>query len=601
MLLLLTNLIQLFMKKRISTLVMGVLALITSSLSMESQNATYDVLNPIVNVNKSGFSDLTINWINPDKYYQIELSNATTVREATPQAYLAVRRNPQSGELYLYEEGYSSNLNMSLWKITTVRHGVAGYTYTLTNKATGFELTFNDAMVDEYPRVLPLTTDVTEWQWYSDPDVSGTSSKLGFVPFYAYNHDGSKIIGLTSFASDGTISVKSIAQAGFQDRDAAKEFLQLRVVEARPRVLNADEVNTMIDASNQAYGVLFKSSPKVSNDLFGTKIKAEQLNPSVFPTVEETHADYSSYAGYSIFLMRKSDGTYFRVDPDSTYDYNTLPIANGGFKVGFAPLKGLDKNVIHEAVDTTVAKLNAANPEEVDPLIARYLWRVTYYPTPDSLVLEPFNASSISKFDKQSGKKWLESGLTKASMFNFFNTINRGIPHEDGILSINEGTGPGGNLPNNVNFSKDENAVVALTIYNEGNGSYDSKPVLTVGTARNVVGYNEISEETTIVNANVNLTDGIANMGIKVSFDSKYNYLTRATLPTGLYFIQLASTSNNDLFRKAGKYYVDNHSWYYDVRLPYELPELCSHACHTMVCFAGFLPCKWWDSESTNP
>ena len=30
-----------------------------------------------------------------------------------------------------------------------------------------------------------------------DPDVSGVANgTLGFVPFYAYNHDGSKVIGL---------------------------------------------------------------------------------------------------------------------------------------------------------------------------------------------------------------------------------------------------------------------------------------------------------------------------------------------------------------------------------------------------------------------
>jgi hypothetical protein len=46
------------MNKKLFTLAVSALALLTCSWSAKAQSATYDVLNPIVNVNKSGFSDI---------------------------------------------------------------------------------------------------------------------------------------------------------------------------------------------------------------------------------------------------------------------------------------------------------------------------------------------------------------------------------------------------------------------------------------------------------------------------------------------------------------------------------------------------------------
>ena len=100
------------MNKKLFTLLVSVLALLTCSWSAKAQSATYDVLNPIVNVNNSGFSQLTINSINPDKYYQIEISNVKD-GDATVQHYLTVRRDPQKGELYLYAEQICCKLSSS--------------------------------------------------------------------------------------------------------------------------------------------------------------------------------------------------------------------------------------------------------------------------------------------------------------------------------------------------------------------------------------------------------------------------------------------------------------------------------------------------------
>jgi hypothetical protein len=505
------------MNKKLFTLLVSVLALLTCSWSAKAQGVTYDVLHPVVNANQSGLSELTVNSINPDKYYQIELTKAQTDAPGA-QAYLVVNRDQETGELFIARD-LTPNLNASLWKISFKKEGVAGYVYTLTNKATGFELTFNDAKVTDESSVLPLATDVTEWQWYSDPDVSGTSSKLGFVPFYAYNHDGSKVIGLDYYGSSSEIGVKYVAKADFRDRDAASEFLQLRVVEALPIVLGADEFNSMIDASNGGKAAILKSDPKVANALFGTKITAEEVSDDALD---------GDYANFNLLLG--AGGKYFRVAPDSTYDYKALLSNNGGFKVGFAPLVKIKAGTKLDLSDQDTTSTGLSSTTfTLDALTARYLWRATYYPTQDSLLLEPLNASSVSTYDKQSGTTWIHSQASKAGITHFFNTVNAGTAYENTAAE----SGNKVDKANNVIFNKLAGKVVSLIIYNNTvSGAYDETGVLTIGQEP---------------------------LGIRVSFASKYNYLTRATLPTGLYFIQLASKSDNNLFRKAGKYYVDNH------------------------------------------
>jgi hypothetical protein len=227
----------------------------------------------------------------------------------------------------------------------------------------------------------------------------------------------------------------------------------------------------MIDASNGGKAIL-KSDPTVANELFGQKIKAEPVASAALAgnnNGADQDAVSNAFYGFANFLANE-DGNYFMVNTDTTYDYVTLPVANGGFRVGFAPLKGIKDGA---AIDTTVAKINAnASAKTVDALIARYLWRITYYPTPDSLVLEPLNASSVSKFDKQSGMTWIKSKQASATISQFYNTVNAATAALDGEAS---------DAAHSVNFNKAAKAVVALTIYNRGNGSYDQSSVLTVG------------------------------------------------------------------------------------------------------------------------
>ena len=64
-----------------------------------------------------------------------------------------------------------------------------------------------------------------------------------------------------------------------------------------------------------------------------------------------------------------------------------------------------------------------------DPLEARYFWKVTYYATNDSVVLEPLNASRMIGSDMKDKKAFEETELAEHWAKNFLNTVNQGISY----------------------------------------------------------------------------------------------------------------------------------------------------------------------------
>ena len=552
------------MNKKLFTLAVGVFAMLAGSLSVNAQlqaTATAKEAPYASRLVNAGQDTRTTTKINPDYWYQIRINPTdATAAASDTDLYLTMQRDRKTGVLALVAKKYASlvgvatdqgetgaKMNESLWKIKVIKKDVSGYVYTLTNKASGEVLSFNDGMT--YGDVTPeaMVSDLNLWQWYSD-DEATTGGILGAVPLYAYNHKGDAVFGLVKQSGSRTIAdgdiltAKKLEKSAFTDRDNSKQYCALQLVVAGPRVLDADEINSMIDSYDLTDSVSLKAVTTPAGKVIAGGIFSDNVS-----AVQEDTANLAANAKGFAILFKNGEDKYFRVDPDKTYDPATLPTANGGFQLNFAAY-----SKVKNGGTSTGTFEEATVGDPIDALMARYHWRVTYYPTPDSLVLEPLNASAKSFRDQQDGLTWYQSEVSTADADAYFNTVNAGTHH---------GASANSTATTNVAFDKAASDVVALILYNQGATTYDGAPVVTVGLAQNTVEYTETPEATTIELANYNATSATAKMGLKISFNRNDNYLTPATVPTGLYFINLADlkdSNTGDLFRKVGKNIVDN-------------------------------------------
>ena len=147
-------------------------------------------------------------------------------------------------------------------------------------------------------------------------------------------------------------------------------------------------------------------------------------------------------------------------------------------------------------------------------IAARYYFQLTYYPSQDSIVVEPLNASDMSETDAKSGVAFKDSKAGK--QFIYDDDIN------DEASQVS-----------NTWTSKNEDQIV--------------------------VRLKELNTSDWCLTATS--TDIEFPLNARIGFDNPYDYLVRTTLNPGLYFIQ--STNNN------GKYLVANLNG----NLMYDMPN----------------------------
>ena len=488
-------------------------------------------------------------------------------------AYVLVQqRDYSTGELYLRavpqnaltnaavnhaQSNVNPSLNSSLWKIKVTEKEIGTYIYTFVNKETGFELSYNCAdainitaktQIGADGHLVTAATgewdinqsDVNEWRWYT---AEKAEAGFGAMKLYAYNHTNEKIIGLAF--QNGTDRIGTViadralatGTSGSQTIAGDYHLLSLTVRNAGARVLTAEDINSMIDADgswmnpNQVGSkALFKASNDFkNNDLFSGEYIAQNTEITGYKNSEYAS---SAYAGYSVVLNKKGTNKYFMVATDARYEDDEVPTAHGGLKVydEIAP------------ENLTSGKMDAYK--------ARFHWKVTYYPTQDSLVMEPLNASMLGSADYQAGKSWKETPLAAANNSQFYNTVNAGKAHANGSAATTT----------NVPFNKKQYVPVALTLMN-GNVGIDEKTVLTVGqpvnTAISSADYAKGGSSAKFGLPMV--TDNVADMGIKINFAHNYTYMERTTAANGLYFIKVAVKGDNKTnYRKDGDNLVMN-------------------------------------------
>ena len=598
-----------------------------------------------------------VNKINQEYYYQLQVNPESLglAKQDKGTYVLVAERDYSTGKIYLTAQEISkATLTHSLWKIKVTDRSANGRVYTYVNKETGFELAFdhtNALQRVEGNYVIPTEDDKTEgndtykknaanygwtyedkgltdgcidnWAWYTTED-NGTA-ELNYKKVYSYFHNGTDSVmalrairlsetnyfdysssladrlsedGLDGAATGGwaVIAVKDSKANGKDYVEGISAALQIRPVVAGAKVLDADEINSMVDAD----GSFLSFSPRINKydawnnadegDKAGKFAKFTVLNPETgepLNIVEDANpfahafkdgkflaesSEYSvldrsnygqgkaldggkanEYAGYDI-LLRTNDPIQ-EVNGDKQYgylyvsehNYEGTPTANyNGLEVKIQPYAWIKSGettpnakryveLKHENV--LDHKTNLAYP---DALEARYHWKATYYATNDSLVLEPLNASRMNTAEMEARTPFEQTHLADDWSDKWVNTVNGAVSYTSG--GVNAGT-----------WMSDKYERVPVALYAMNNSQVgDTDYLLTIGTPSNAEAYdvNYAAEVKPNAGTTANpayvtnkVVDKVspyqADMELRLKFNHGYTYLTRATMASGVYFMNL--------------------------------------------------------------
>ena len=650
------------MNKKFSTLM--ALALLAGSFPVAAQFCPQDGEVPYrTRFVKAAALDATfqdVKKINQEYYYQLEVdrNSLSTAENGLPPEgsyVLVAERDYSTGKIYLTaQEVKNATLTHSLWKIKVTDRSANGRVYTFVNKETGYELAFdhtnallqlkngadeidmtklpNKAWTYENDGLMDGCND--HWAWYTTED-NGTAT-LDYKKLYSYFHNGTdsvmalravranaNITGLNSEVYNSTI-VNALSETGLDGTGAngyaivavkdskanAQDWLDnvsktiaIRPVVAGAKVLNAAEINSMVDADGSflsfanhigeydAWGEA-KNGNKAGKFAKFTVLSpetgeplniVEDANPfahafkdgkfkaesSVYSVLDRSNYGEgkaldgnkaNEFAGYDV-LLRTNDPIQ-EVNGDKQYGYlyvsehNYEGTPNGnynGLKVEIQPYSYLNagSGLGTSAAKRVVKKVHEANGTNSfpDALEARYHWKATYYATNDSLVLEPLNASRMNQDEMDDKLPFEQTHLATAWSNYWLNTINAAVAY-DGTNEEDSGN-TGSSNHGNSQYNKAAGVPVALYAMNNSQVG-DTDWLLTVGSGSGK-GVNASQEKWAAVakpssasNANpayvTNKTAANAyqaDMKLRLKFNHDYTYLTRATMASGVYFMNL--------------------------------------------------------------
>ena len=419
------------------------------------------------------------------------------------------------------------------------------------------------------------------WGWYTTED--NGKSTLDYKKVYSYFHNGTdSVMALRAIKGNTNVNdlktavygdpvVKGLSDNDTRGLDGSKDYgyavvavkdskanaedwldkveyaLQIRPVVAGAKVLDAAEINTMIDADGswlkfndhiRKYGDNGWSDG-ANSDRLGAFAKFTVLKPGSnekLNIVEETNpfihafkegefvaepsaydqlrrdkylanqkgldatsnANGNSFAGYDI-LLRTSDPIkkvgdnekyqYLFVDE---HNYEGTPNGNyNGLKVGLQQYAYMTGELGEESASRiyVLGKNASAIPagltghETPDALEARYHWKATYYATNDSLVLEPLNASRMNQAEMRDQLPFEQTHLATAYSHQWVNTVNEAVAY-DGFNDEKDGANVGTDKQGNSMYNKAAGVPVALYAMNNSQVG-DSDRLLTVGSGSN--------------------------------------------------------------------------------------------------------------------
>ena len=586
------------MNKKFSTLVAGLFLAGTLPVGAMIQHTTNGEVLYRTDLVKSAVSSYHCNGVNSideTKWYQLVVSEEGD-KEGEQRSHvdgtganmtvLTMERDYTTGNLTLtVKEIEEAALTHSLWKITTVRDNVNSRDlFAYENMETGYKLTFDEFNALDLNGSSDATTVVNEveatilngctdnWRWYTH---KAQTSDFAQKTVFSFFHGKDSVMAMALNQNNEVVLVKESAVKAEDEAKSIKGLLAVRPIIAGAKVLNAAEINSMIDADGSYKNFIDIANNNASEDvtLGGTKVNFKFSKTLDKNPLTETYKAVASpyrlldrdkwnentnevYSGYDILLQNVKTGKYLMVSPDR-FEKPTAPGVYGGLLLKDADYQKLNSKTNPTALvnaDPTILPDVIGN---LDAHQARYHFKFTYYPTNDSLVIEPLNASV-----KESEEiDYLKSDLVQkkgdaVKMVDYFNTVNAGIAYNNGLWG-------------NVLFNKAAGVPVALGAINNGTGTSDASEILTVSVPSNIAAaqskYKTLCKEefacskssvagnpAYVTNYCVNhvgdkgTVEYLANMGVKISFDNFRTPLVRTTVKSGLYFIQLSTTVQDD-------------------------------------------------------
>ena len=547
----------------------------------------------------AGYDLSAVSEINPNYYYQLRVdpkvvANAANTQEQNDAGYfLTAERDYSTGKVYLtVKNDQAAILTHSLWQIKVTDRSANGRVYTFVNKETGYELAYDHTKAVtlegngkevtslDYTHDAELSGCINHWAWYTTDQDAKT---FDYKPLYSYFHNPTdSVMGLALADKDNSAkdfakaldrgndlfvyAVKdSKAKAGDylqSEKEGGYNWLKVKPVVAGAKVLTAEQINSMADANGSSlsfpdgiadYDEWNKGTNKIptgatkftvckpgtnepmefASNPFGKTFTAVQTaDKSYWMSLEA----YAPYLGYEV-LFQANDESGFLYVSEHLYEGLSANHLYNGLQVTVEPYRVAKKEGDEWKVTeyTDYAKVPEEDKATVNALSARYHWKVTYYPTNDSLVFEPLNASRMSSIDQQQGKKAWEADINNLKKSEWLNTVSQGT-------SSNE------SAKGNAGSFKEEKVPVALYAMNFGPSAGDTKAFLTVGYADGIKGQYvnpgnkayAARERGASDNPSYVTTNYQAQMNLVVRFNHSYaNAYERTTLDPGLYFINL--------------------------------------------------------------
>ena len=586
------------MNKKFSTLVAGLFLAGTLPVGAMIQHTTNGEVLYRTDLVKSAVSSYHCNGVNSideTKWYQLVVSEEGD-KEGEQRSHvdgaganmtvLTMERDYTTGNLTLtVKKIEEAALTHSLWKITTVRDNVNSRDlFAYENMETGYKLTFDEFNALDLNGSSDATTVVKEveatilngctdnWRWYTH---KAQTSDFAQKTVFSFFHGKDSVMAMALNQNNEVVLVKESAVKAEDEAKSIKGLLAVRPIIAGAKVLNAAEINSMIDADGSYKNFIDIANNNTSENvtLGRTKVNFKFSKTLDKNPLTETYKAVASpyrlldrdkwnentnevYSGYDILLQNVKTDKYLMVSPDR-FEKPTAPGVYGGLLLKDADYQKLNSKTNPTALvkaDPTILPDVIGN---LDAHQARYHFKFTYYPTNDSLVIEPLNASV-----KESEEiDYLKSDLVQKNgdavkMVDYFNTVNAGIAYNNGSWG-------------NVLFNKAAGVPVALGAINNGTGTSDASEILTVSVPSNIAAaqakYKTLCKEefacskssvagnpAYVTNYCVNhvgdkgTVEYLANMGVKISFDNFRTPLVRTTVKSGLYFIQLSTTVQDD-------------------------------------------------------
>ena len=502
------------MNKKFSTLVAGLFlagTLPVGAMTHHTSNGEVPYRTDLVKSAVSSYHCNGVNSIDDTKWYQLVVSeegdgkneNGRVDGVGANMTVLTMERDYTTGNLTLtVKKIEDAALTHSLWKITTVRDNVNSRDlFAYENMETGYKLTFDEFNALDLNGNLNATVAVKSvdatvlngctdnWRWYTHKAQTNDFPRKTVFSFF---HGKDSVMAMALNQRNEVVLVKESAVKAEDEAKSITGLLAVRPIIAGAKVLDAAEVNSMIDAdgSYKNFTDIALGNTSENTTLGGTKVNFKFSKTLGENPLTETYKAVASpygqldrdgwkantneaYSGYNILLQNVKTGKYLMVSPDR-FEKPTAPGLYGGLLLKDADYQKLNSKTNPTALVDVDPNELGGNIGNLDAHQARYHFKFTYYPTNDSLVIEPLNAS----VKESESIEYLASDLVKKGgdavlMTDYFNTVNAGIAYDNGAWG-------------NVLFNKAAGVPVALGAINNGSGSPDASEILTVSVPSNI-------------------------------------------------------------------------------------------------------------------